>query len=106
MADQPTFYDCARCGKKVLRTEARGTLFEQYKVHAEACHPPGDAVGVLLKLAAQTTENYWEGRYYPGAGDDRERLVAKDLAEMLDRVLEETDALLKEVKRLKAEVAR
>jgi hypothetical protein len=89
MADQPTFYDCARCGKKVLRTEARGTLFENLFVHAEACHPPGDRRAELLKVAAKLTENYWEGRYYPGAGDDRERLVAKDLAEMLDRVLEE-----------------
>ena len=88
MADQPTFYDCARCGRKVLRTEARGTLFENLFVHAEACHPPGDRRAELLKTAAKLTENYWEGRYYPEV-EDRERMVAKDLAEMLDRVLEE-----------------
>ena len=88
MADQPTFYDCARCGRKVLRTEARGTLFENLFVHAEACHPPGDRRAELLKTAAKLTENYWEGRYYP-EDDGREGKVAKDLAEMLDRVLEE-----------------
>ena len=86
----PEKVKCARCGEEGTRSEMRSTLLPELYCHDRLCHPPADDYKRLLANAAKLTENFWGGRYYEGA-PDRDTLMAKDLAEMLDKVLEVCD---------------
>lgn len=77
---------CAKCGEAVSEDKTRSTLFEQYRVCIQPCRAPSEGFKRKLEDAAQLTQDYWEGRYYPGM-EDREQMVAQDLANMLDDIV-------------------
>ena len=81
---------CARCGEEGSPVEMRSTLLPGLYCHERHCYPPAEDYKRLLKAAEKLTEDYWEGRYYAEV-PEREKLMAKDLAEMLDKVLEVCD---------------